>query len=332
MNIFQFIKQFDNPDIQLYPLQKMILHDFYAGSLFNENLRAEYKAEYEEWRSLNTQLRHVYECSHDIKRELVAVLGRRSGKGKLSAIIACYEFFKLITYGYSDKSIASGDFKIVLVSGSKMQSSVLFRETLNFFRSMSSKSSIIYKIYNEGRVTAEKDGTTYSIVCTSESSESLLGISIYTVILDELGLMKNGEKVFNNLVPTIATYNDKLNPGKIVVFSSPREKDSFLYKYLVKSQKGKVQFQAPTWVANPRYTREMLREMEAQMTDEKFSMEYGAEFSDGKVDATDQITLRLPVLLIENIKKEARKIAYEEDRDVIYTDLIREVIERAYPR
>lgn len=47
-------------------------------------------------------------------------------------------------------------------------------------------------------------------------------------------------------------------------------------------------------------------------------------------DPTEQITFRLDRKLLAAVKRKARRVAYEEDRDYSHTDLIRELLEREF--
>ena len=57
------------------------------------------------------------------------------------------------------------------------------------------------------------------------------------------------------------------------------------------------------------------------MSDEEFRMELGAEFIPD--DGNKTLSMRLPSLTIETLKRIAREKAFKSDSDVSYTDIIR---------
>jgi hypothetical protein len=121
------------------------------------------------------------------------------------------------------------------------------------------------------------------------------------LLLDEIGLYKQtagssgGESIYRTLAPATATYvrkeknidpygNEKLQDvydGKIICISSPRGKEGVFYELYRKSSSvsHRVMCKLPTWKVNPNQTVELLREKFANMTEEEFMMEFGAEFS-----------------------------------------------------
>lgn len=139
------------------------------------------------------------------------------------------------------------------------------------------------------------------IRCGHSNSDSLAGISCYCLLLDEIGLYKQtagssgGESIYRTLAPATATYvrkektidlygNEKLQDvydGKIICISSPRGKEGVFYELYRKSSSvsHRVMCKLPTWKVNPNQTVELLREKFANMTEEEFMMEFGAEFS-----------------------------------------------------
>lgn len=139
------------------------------------------------------------------------------------------------------------------------------------------------------------------IRCGHSNSDSLAGISCYCLLLDEIGLYKQtggssgGESIYRTLAPATATYVRKektIDPygiektkdvydGKIICISSPRGKEGVFYELYRKSSSvsHRVMCKLPTWKVNPNQTVELLREKFANMTEEEFMMEFGAEFS-----------------------------------------------------
>ncbi len=142
------------------------------------------------------------------------------------------------------------------------------------------------------------------------NSDSLAGMSCFCLLLDEIGLYKNtagsssGDAIYNTLAPAVKTYMRKVPQidtvtkkqlmdengnllyksifdGKIICISSPRAKEGIFFDLYSKSAEVKHRFmlRAATWVVNPRFTEQMLRDEFSSTPDEKFRMEWGAEFS-----------------------------------------------------
>ena len=134
------------------------------------------------------------------------------------------------------------------------------------------------------------------------NSNGLVGKGCFVLMLDEAGLYKrtggpgSDEQIYGNLSPTILTYvrteyirdkNGKLidtkkhYDGKIISISSPRGMDGIFFNKYEKSPTipQMLMCRLPTWSVNTLHTEAGIREAEQSMTDEKFKMEFGAEFS-----------------------------------------------------
>ena len=133
------------------------------------------------------------------------------------------------------------------------------------------------------------------------NSNALVGLSCFVLLLDEVGLYKqtggasSGDQIYHNLSPTTRTYvraetvkdengnlvTKRYYDGKIIAISSPRGMDGIFYELYKKADtiSNRLMCRLPTWVVNISHTEQSLRDQEQQMTEEKFMMEYGAEFS-----------------------------------------------------
>lgn len=134
------------------------------------------------------------------------------------------------------------------------------------------------------------------------NSNTLVGKSCYALLLDEVGTYKqtagagSGDQIYGNLSPTTKTYvrkepvyNEKGEvvdikrhyDGKVISISSPRGMDGKFYDLYSKGDgvPQRLVCRLPTWVVNTNHTEKSLRDDEQTMTEEKFMMEYGAEFS-----------------------------------------------------
>jgi hypothetical protein len=167
------------------------------------------------------------------------------------------------------------------------------------------------KIRNE---EFKKRGLPYSpgsveIRCGHSNSDTLAGIGCFCLLLDEIGLYKQtagasgGDAIFRTLTPAVATYVRKENvkddngndvidddgnvvqkdmyDGKIICISSPRSKEGIFYELYRHSPdvKHRLMCRMPTWKVNINHTEESLHNLFPEMTEEEFSMEFGAMFS-----------------------------------------------------
>ncbi|MAG28504.1 hypothetical protein CMI47_23495, partial [Candidatus Pacearchaeota archaeon] len=147
------------------------------------------------------------------------------------------------------------------------------------------------------------------IRCGHSNSDTLAGIGCFCLLLDEIGLYKQtagasgGDAIFRTLTPAVATYVRKedmldekgnqvidddgkvvqkeIYDGKIICISSPRGKEGIFYELYRHSPdvKHRLMCRMPTWKVNPSHTEESLHNLFPEMTEEEFSMEFGATFS-----------------------------------------------------
>lgn len=132
------------------------------------------------------------------------------------------------------------------------------------------------------------------------NSDTLRGNRTFALLLDEVATYKTtagasgGESIFTALAPSTNDFRvhyknekgeteDRLD-SKIVLISSPRGKEGLfwrMYNQCFDKEMGKQRFamRAPTWEVNLQHTRESLRRDFANMTEQEFNMEFGAEFA-----------------------------------------------------
>ena len=178
LSIIDFSKEILDPKGQsLFPAQEVILKFFYAGTKFNEDLRIT-EEDIEEIKSwdipqpwiTDTENNKIYALKENIEkfnedpannffRDLVLVLGRRSGKSFLTALLAVYEAYKLIMLKDPQKYYGiGGEIWIIntAVSG-KQAETIIFSQILDFVNQCA--------IF-DGRVFKQLDDTLY--ICTDE--------------------------------------------------------------------------------------------------------------------------------------------------------------------
>jgi hypothetical protein len=317
--------------IHLHPMQRLILKAFYRGTEHNKWLTFT-----EEEEALIDQY-GLHSVKEGPFNELYGVMGRRSGKGFLLAVITLYETAKLV-FGpdpYERFKLSRGQpFTFLTVSNAAGQSAIARREVW----SMMVNSPHFRELMQDGRVEGNKsthinflDPTkTYPVARLSfvlPNSESIIGTGCYALLLNEPAAFKSGmaEKVTTTMLPTLRTYHPE---GKVVAFTGASYPGDWLHSAYTTPPKGRMTVRLSTWQANPKYTEAALRQTFSGIDDISFRRDFGAEFaSRPEPEITEQVTFRLRVDLIDKLKRLARKKAYEQDEDISYTDIIRQILD-----
>lgn len=340
-NIIEFVeeerwlgtKHYPQP-IELRPMQRILLKVFYRGSPGNENISlTEEEIEIIKRCGLNEiENGDVFNKwdNGTIFRELVLIWGRRSGKNFICSIMALYEAMRLLeTPGgnpYSTYNLGSAaPITILTIANAAPQAKILFREVKekvnksHYFQDKIGHTTddMIYLLTPHDKESNKKlkerglTGTNGSVQIKAghSNSNSLVGLSCFAVLFDEIGTYKNtagsssGEQLYHNLVPSTMTYvrketvldNEgkpvldengkevikKILDGKVMCISSPRGKDGILYDLYSNAHEVDHRFmmRCPTWHIHPDLSESMLLKSNPDMADAKFAMEFGAEFS-----------------------------------------------------
>lgn len=239
---FCYSKRYLNLPFKLHPMQTVILKCFYRGQRGNEHVKLT-----EEELALLVQNKldgpdgvlSKYRDPEALFRELVLVLGRRSGKDFMTSLIALYECMKLLELPggcpFKYYNIAPGNpIFILTVATSGDQAKILFTEmkdkmqTSEYFRNRIGKveSEKIWLLTPEDKkrnielaeAGLDNARTPGSVVIMSghSNSEGLLGKRIYTLLLDEVASFKttgsssSGERIYSALGPATADFR---SPG-----------------------------------------------------------------------------------------------------------------------
>lgn len=226
--------------IELYPMQRIILKCFYKGHPGNEKLEL---TEEETQLLFENKLDYVLTKynSGNLFRELVLVLGRRSGKDFLVSLMALYEAMRLLEMPegspFKYYKLAEGNpIFILTVAISADQAGILFTEI---------KAKMMTSEYFQGKIGSvelgkislmtpedkEKQEILYSkgldnaaskikgsvvIMSGHSNSESLLGKRIYALLLDEVASFKSsggktsGDRIYSALGPATSDFLRKI--------------------------------------------------------------------------------------------------------------------------
>lgn len=328
-DIITFIESDWGLQMRLFPVQKVILKAHYGIPLEDkvptinlsdwrrESFRKITEAEY---------LQHLYDegrCNiakveeGKERREMILSIGRRSGKTTISACIAAYETYKLISKGDPQAYYGlphSNNIQIISVATDKDQAGLLYQEVsghyrnCSFFSPYTANNTQSYARFQTPK-DIERTGSyiddptakaTLKITFRSCVAKGLRGAGNIVVILDEVAHFTDkgqsgAEAVYNAVTPSTSAFsakdeNDSRIPigpveGRIISISSPLGKQGQFYKlFSIAMQGGRASenmlaIQAPTWEVNPTVPASEFEKHYIKDTTVFFT-EYGGEFTD----------------------------------------------------
>ncbi len=331
LNVIEFIERFGLLPYGLYPVQKFIVKLYYnlpldsversirvTDKLGNKVLHEFTEVEYLKYLFDNGRCNIGVQDGRE-RRELILVLGRRSGKSELASIFAAYELYKLLYRGFPHRYYgmpSSSEIRILCVANDKEQASIVFGNmqghvnSVDYFKdSVANTTQTFLKFRTEhDKKKFGPDGKA-SVNATFKSSiaKGLRGRGVICAILDEIAFfVDNGhssaERVYRAIYPSLAQFSpkdpvDRRRPvrlpdgsdapseGRMVLISSPDAKDGFFFRQYqkamsrAKGSQNMLVVQAPTWEVNPTLSRDYY-EVEFYKDEAVFMTEHGAEFSD----------------------------------------------------
>lgn len=324
LSIIDFIDRFKLLPFGLYPVQRFIVKMYYnipldsvdktiqVRNMFGDKILHEF-TEVEYLRFLYDSGRcNIREQDGIDRRELILVVGRRSGKSAISAIFAAYELYKLLRRGHPQGyyGMPSGsEIRVLCVANDKEQASIVFDdmrghvEQVDYFKgSMANMTQTFMKFRTENDRKKFGDNGKSTIAASFKSSiaKGLRGRGVMCCILDEIAFFVNdgkssAERVYKAIMPSLGQFSprDKKNKlktvgpteGRMILISSPDAKEGFFYHMYQQAMSGgkgstdMLMIQAPTWEVNPTLDRSYY-EKEYFKDPKSFMTEHGAEFSD----------------------------------------------------
>lgn len=333
LNILEFIDRFDLLPDGLYPVQKFILKLYY-GIPLDESLpdkngdRIRIQDRYGKFKGYLTEvqyLEYLHEQGHcnikvqepKTRRELILVLGRRSGKSTLSSIVTVYELYRLLRRGCPQTYYgmpAGSEIRIICVANDKEQAEIVYQVISNYTTTLDYfTDSLVHdtKTYQRFQTATDvekfgkgdiKNGGRGTLTVTFKSSvaKGLRGRGNIIVILDEIAFFgddgkSSAKEIYRAITPATAQFspkdvNDRRIPvgpteGKVILISSPDAKSGFFYRQYQTSLSGgkasrdMLMIQAPTWEVNPTLDPDYY-ETEYAKDPVAFDTEHGAKFSD----------------------------------------------------
>ncbi len=263
-------------------------------------------------------------------RELVAVLGRRSGKDTISSVIALQAMDFLTNMEPHDHYNISPDNPIYVMwlSTSLDQARIGFADVKLLVRSSAYLQRTKTIEVGTDEITFWTPKGEVRLLVTSAGSKRTLGKRIFTLILNEAACFRDLQRVRATLLPAKADFADPRTgemDSKIAYISSPRGEGDKFHELFLEDSSSRLCVKYATWDINPKMPQQHLEHEFRHMDIDEFKAEFGAEFLTNPSNQT--VSLRLPGRQIEALKRISRQIAYEQDKDFNYTDLIRESIE-----
>lgn len=324
----EFIEEPWGLNMKLFPVQKVILKAHYGIELDDK-----VKFKISDWRrqkflefTEKEYLEYLFKegrssikevtAGHD-RREMILSIGRRSGKTTISACIAAYETYKLISKGDPQAYYGlppSNAIQLISVATDKDQAGILYQEvsghfrncdffmpymannTMSYARFQSPKDVEKYGPYSENKNAKASIRVTFR----SCIAKGLRGSGNIVVILDEVAHFtdagqSSADAVYNAVVPSTSAFspkdptNSRVSIGsveaRVILISSPLGRQGLFYKLFQMGMGGgsvsdtMLCIQAPTWEVNPTIPA---TEFEKHYLKDStvFFTEYGGEFTD----------------------------------------------------
>jgi intein/homing endonuclease len=244
LSIIDFIERFKLLPDGLFPVQKFILKLYYNIPLddkektikitdrFNVKVLYEFtEVEYLEFLHDQGRCNIKAQDSH-VRHELILVLGRRSGKSTLSAIISAYELYKLLRrvcpqafYGIPVNS----EIRVLCIANDKEQASIVYGDMAGYVDNVDYfKSSMTNQTQTFMRFQTDQDRKKYgkngrsTIAATFKSSiaKGLRGRGIICYVLDEIAFFVDDGKCvkLSSLVRTsdgLRTFDEILDTNNV---------------------------------------------------------------------------------------------------------------------
>ncbi len=331
LDILEFIEKFSLFPNGLFPVQRFILKLYYNLPLDdvlpdNPDKRIKVTKTFHKKNAIDLTevqyLEHLHtegRCNMKVqdgreRRELILVLGRRSGKSAMSAIITAYEIYKLLRRGTPQTYYGmppGAEIRTFCIANDKEQAGIVYGDISSHVSQVDYfKSSVVHdtqtflKFQTEGDRQRFKDPkkkkATITATFKSSIAKGLRGRGIICCILDELAFFVNDGKssdkqVYRAIYPSLKQFSPKdpknrhkpLGPseGRMICISSPDAREGLFYDLYEMAKANDVassnmlMIQAPTWEVNPTID-ESEYVIDRAKNPTGFETEYGANFSD----------------------------------------------------
>jgi len=202
----------------------------------------------------------------DSSRQLVACMGRQTGKSTTIAI-------KAVHFAYTTPSVT-----VLITAPSRRQSMLMFRKISSFISRSALRKSVVRSTQT---VIQLSNGS--EIVALPCSEHFLRGYTAHMVIADEAAFIPE-DTVVNILSPMLATTN-----GTLILLSTPWGKNHFFYRAFMDPDFSVHRVKSSEC---PIIKPEFLRKQNRLMTKEAYAIEYEAEFQEAAASYFSQDLIR----------------------------------------
>jgi hypothetical protein len=242
-------------------------------------------------------------------QELLLVLGRRSGKSFLTAVITLYEVYRFLMMGHPQGRYPILEFDIitilnVAVSEGQAKMAIFDKirqlaESSPYFVTSIGKSTQLEMYFltdhdkeeNKRRIERGQEPMVGTIQLKSghSSASGMVGGTMAVIIIDEMAEMApassdggtDGE-LYDKLKPAISTFG---KDGKMICISNPLGPYGKFYKLYKDSfdDNTVLMAQLPTWLSNP-YIPKAFLEQEKRKNPDTYHVYFGAQFGSSGSD------------------------------------------------
>lgn len=116
----------------------------------------------------------------------------------------------------------------------------------------------------------------------------------------------------------------KIRAKKIIIITNPTTNGDFFHKLSTETSDTHKVISEPSWRMNPSFSKENLKKEFAFFNENEFLHEFGARFN--APPETQTVSLRFPAGQLDALKAVARLYAARHNKDVTYTDFIRDAV------
>ncbi len=227
------------------------------------------------------------------KKKAVLCLGRRSGKGIMSAVTCIYDAVVPDLRGY----LRQGELRYVVIVATKEQQA---REHIRVIRELlrNAPDPDLAELVDANASTADEVVFRNGVVVRALpcSSRSIRGLAASCVVLDEFASFltetegpQAGQEILRAIVPSLAQFREH---GRLLITSTPRYASGPFFEMYRRGESGAdpdvFTVQAPTWEVNPHIRRSDL-DGEFLGDPDGAAQEFGAQWVSGMGSFLDAV-------------------------------------------
>jgi len=203
----------------------------------------------------------IVDNKYDQFFNLFFLAGRRSSKSTTAAMVGALDML-------------TPQANVALVTPSNKQSEIIFGEVLKILSKLGIKP---ISINSQQRTFKLENGSTF-YANSLKTIENLEGISLSMLIIDEVFLINDIDRILASLSPAMLTYGTHPNGirlAKTIMLGSLR-KNKDAYEYYLKGERGEKGYISINYKAteNPLFSKETLEQERQRLGEKEFRMQY----------------------------------------------------------